>query len=333
MDSRIEKRKRNWLDLYEGKRESVVIMSYDHNLGERPWPYPENREGRIRWALDSYRKGMEALDWLEDDGIPHLFPYTGTEVFAEAFGCRVHYPGNDMPFALPAVRNAKEFARLKTPKLWDSNLAVLFDTGERLISAEPDGLMQLPDIQSPLDIAALIWEKEDFYAAMYEEPSAVKELIAMTQGLLTEFLDEWFKRFGTEFIAHYPDYYMPFGVTLSEDEVGAISPEMFGEFSLGGINELSRRYGKLGVHCCADSIHQWDGFASMENLVLLNLNQPAEIIKKAYRRFAGVCAQMHTGLPEEEIDFPEARIVYQTGASDRDDAKRKLEKIRMGDIA
>ena len=39
----------------------------------------------------------------------------------------------------------------------------------------------------------------------------------MVKELMFEFLDEWFRRYGPSFMAHYPAYYMPNGITMSED--------------------------------------------------------------------------------------------------------------------
>ncbi len=91
---------------------------------------------------------------------------------------------------------------------------------------------RMPDIQSPMDIAALIWVKSDFYIAMIEEPEAVRELAEKVRCLLTAFLDEWFRRYGTGYVAHFPTYWMEGGLTLSEDEVGAVNPAMFDTFFL-----------------------------------------------------------------------------------------------------
>jgi hypothetical protein len=119
-------------------------------------------------------------------------------------------------------------AAIKAPKLWDSPLAALFDMADRMREkAGQDVIFKLPDIQSPMDISALIWDKNEFYIAILEEPQAVMELSHKVFKLLTEFLDEWFKRYGKSFVSHYPNYYMQQGVTLSEDEIGVISPEIF----------------------------------------------------------------------------------------------------------
>lgn len=329
MNQTVEQRKQRWLDFQAGKRKTLVSVQRG-DLPFRPWPYPENKKERIQYALDMYHTYLDSMEWLDDDRLPYLSPYSGTELFARAFGCKVHRPENDMPFALPLVHSAEEAAQLKMPTLEADSLQEIFEIADALHAAEPDALLALPDIQSPLDIVALIWEKSDFFAAMLEEPEAVHEMVAMTQQLLSDFLDEWFARYGKEFISHYPDYYMPYGITMSEDEVGTISSDMFEEFSLGSINALSQRYGAVGIHCCANSFHQWGSFAKIQGLKMVNLVQPPEVLAKAYPAFRNICGQMNGILQVNSIDgelqadrtglTKGARMVFQGYAKSKEEA-------------
>jgi len=322
----IQKRKQKWIDLYDGKINSVILIGRG-DCGNRPLPYSENKAGRIEYALRKYRVFADSVPYVDDDRIPFLEPYTGTEIFAHAFGCDVSYPANDMPFALPFVHNPKELAKVRYPELQNSSVMEMFEIADKLKSAEPGGLLSLPDIQSPLDIAALIWNKEDLFIYMYDDPKAVMELVDMTEKFLTEFLDLWFARYGKDFIAHHPEYYMPYGVTFSEDEVGAISPAMFNEFSLGSLNRLSDRYGAAGMHCCAHSYHQWESFKLIKNLRLINLNlNQYEPTQKAYVYFKDTCVQMHSsGNVDESVvsGHKSIRTVIQDWADSTESASEK----------
>ena len=331
----IKTRKQRWLDLYSDDKKPGAVIFMGQPYGSRPLPYPENKNGRIEAALNTYKIQMDSLEYMDDDKIPFVSPYTGTEIFAGAFGCKVSYPANDMPFALPFAHDSAEAAKIKYPDLKNSApINEIFDIADKLKRSAPEALMQLPDIQSPLDIAALIWNKEDFFAAMYEDPNAVKELVSMTEKFLTEFLDLWFERYGKEFIAHHPDYYMPNGITFSEDEVGAISPAMFEEFSLGSLNRLSDRYGnRAGMHCCADSGHQWENFKKIKNLKLINLNltHTPENFQKAYKYFENTCVQMHSGPNvDDELYFnsKNMRVVIQDWANTKEEAIEKCKRLR-----
>ena len=69
---------------------------------------------------------------VDDDRVPYLSNVTGTEIFAEAFGCKVHRPEDNMPFALPLVRSAAEADKITVPDLSTSSLAYLFDIADEL---------------------------------------------------------------------------------------------------------------------------------------------------------------------------------------------------------
>ena len=287
-------RKQRWSGFYsmDGRKRFMILIEYDEGIPTRPHLWPDRKRERVDWVLKKYDVLNERAQWLNDDGIPFLDMLTGTEVFAEAFGCRVHRPEGDMPFALPLVHNGREAAKIQVPELENSTLSLLFEIAdEARAAAGPDAVMRLPDIQSPMDIAALIWDKNDFYVAIHEEPEAVRELAGKVCALLTAFLDRWFARYGKDFVAHYPTYYMPNGLTLSEDEVGCVSPAVFRELFLPELSALSERYGGLGMHCCANSRHQWDNFKAIPGLRFLNLCQPGDVVNEAVRFFAEHVAQ------------------------------------------
>jgi hypothetical protein len=324
----IEARKRRWREILSGERRGhLFIIPYDSDAPARPLPWPYLKQERIEYAWAAYCRQLERATWLRDDFVPHLNVYTGTEIFAEAFGCRIHRPGNEMPIPYPIITRASQVAHLPTPEVSQSSLAMLFDIGDELRRrAGAHAVMKIVDLQSPMDIAALIWDKTEFFAAMIEAPEAVKELSAKVGALLAAFLDEWFQRCGQDFVAHYPDYYMPTGVTISEDEIGGVNPAMFAEFFAPELAELSARYGGLGVHCCADAVHQWENLRNLPALRVLNLVQPAERLRNAYPYFARDTVQFHSwsgdGPPWEwPGQHPTgSRVVMQLGAGSKDEA-------------
>jgi hypothetical protein len=326
----IEDRKQRWINFMDmDSQEKCVYLIYtpDDDIPPRPEPWPDKVSKRIEWAWRKYNVMLERSQWLRDDSIPFLDIFTGTEIFAEAFGCRVHRPEDNMPFALPLVHNALEASKIKVPNLSSTPLSLLFDIADELKRrAGTDALVRLPDIQSPMDIAALIWDKNDFYIALIEEPEAVRELADKVKQLLFEFLDEWFSRYGKEFMAHHPDYYMPYGITLSEDEIGVVNEKIFLTQFLPELIEMSNRYGQIGIHCCANSVHHWSNFKEIPNLRLLNLNQPEDVIRRAYRFFARHTAQMHNWQGTGPVwtypaKYPDgAHVVIQAVAQTKEEA-------------
>lgn len=276
-----EERLARWNSFVEGGNGSFMfhvsfpLPDAEAELPPEPPLWPDRVQERIERRWSEYQLLLRKAKLVDDDHVPYLNNVTGTEIFAEAFGCKVHRPNDNNPFALPQIHSAAEAEVIRTPDLSTSSLAYLFDIADELYRrAGPDAIMKPVDIQSPMDIVALIWEKADLFCAMLEAPETVKALADKVRTLLVSFFDEWFSRYGTTFIAHYPDYVMHGGITMSVDEVGALSPEMFQEFFRDELVSLADHFGGLGIHCCADARHQWGNFLELPGLKVMNHNVP-----------------------------------------------------------
>ena len=322
------------------------LPDLEAQLPPAPPLWPDKAQERIerRWA--EYQIMRKKAELVDDDRVPYLSNVTGTEIFAEAFGCKVHRPDDTNPFALPLIHSAAEADRIKTPDLSTSSLAYLFDIADDLYRrGGPDAVMKPVDIQSPMDIVALIWEKADLFCAMIETPDTVKALADKVRALLVSFFDEWFTRYGTVFIAHYPDYVMHGGITMSVDEVGAVNPEMFREFFRDELTALADHFGGLGIHCCADAKHQWGNFRELPGLKVMNHNAPPtrdahEYLLDAVRFYGDGVAQVPVGwtpggTPDTwPAQFPEdTRVVFDVPADDAASAASiasRLQELRGG---
>ena len=294
MDNIAEAKKARYLKFYSSdpdyRRLYHIHVASDNANNVLPQTYRENMQLRIDWAVRQYETWMSRFEWVDDDFIPYGNCITGTEIFAEAFGCKVQRPSDNRPFALPLITKSSQIKEIKIPKLEDSSLFYLFDMADKIKEGCGAGaLLNMVDPQTPMDIAALIWDKNYFFAAMIDEPEAVKELAQKVSVLFFAFFDEWFKRYGKEFIAHDPDYYMPSGMDVSEDEIGAVSPAMFEEFFLPELVSISGRYGGLGMHSCSNSKHHWDNFKKIPNFKMFNITHPYdnEFIAEAIKYLAG----------------------------------------------
>lgn len=331
----IDARKARWSRQLagEGTPEHLFQVWYEPEAPPRPPLWPEKKAERIEWAWRLYEMRRARAEWLADDMVPGLMVTTGTEIFAAAFGCPVMQPEDDMPFARPVITEASQVGKLPTPDLGAPSLAVLFEIADALRArGGKDAPLGIIDVQSPMDVAALIWDKNDFYVAMLETPEAVREVAHKVLALQTAFFDAWFARYGRDFIAHCPYYYIPQGLTLSEDEVGIVNAEMFTAFYLPELAALSERYGALGMHCCANSRHQWDNFTRIPNLQLLNITQPPEVARQAYPFFADHCIQYHGHLDGAGWEWPAklpagSRVVIDVYPETEEQAREAAEKL------
>jgi hypothetical protein len=282
MTTQIADRLERWRAFVDGKGGTGFMFHVNFPLLEReaevlarPQLWPDKVKERIEWAWSLYELMCRKAALVDDDRVPYLNNGTGTEIFAEAFGCRVHRPDDNIPFALPLVCSAAEADALRKPELSGSSLTYLFDIADELRRrGGPGAVMKLVDVQSPMDIVALIWDKSDLFTAMIESPESVKALADKVRLLMVDFFTEWFDRYGTTFVSHCPDYVMHGGLTMSVDEVGSVSEEMFSEFFRPELISLTETFGGLGIHCCADARHQWKNFRELPGLKVMNHIRP-----------------------------------------------------------
>ena len=96
--------------------------------------------------------------------------------------------------------------------------------------------------------------------------------------------------------------FMDGGLSITVDEIGSISSEMYREFFEEDLRTLSQRYGGLGVHCCANSRHQWETLRRLPGLRMLNLVRPEKVLRESYEYFKDTAAKwpekMEGGIPE-----------------------------------
>ena len=346
--SNIQERLARWNSFVEGGNSLPFLFHVNFPLPEAedslppaPSLWPDKRKERIEHAWANYELMCRKAELVNDDRVPFLSNLTGTEIFAEAFGCKVHRPDDTNPFALPFVHTAAEADVLEPPELSTSPLAYLFDIADELQSrGGPGSVMKPVDIQSPMDIVALIWDKADLFMAMIETPDAVKQLAEKVRALLVAFFEEWFSRYGTVFVSHYPNYVMHGGITMSVDEVGAVSEDMFRDFFRDELVAISERFGGLGIHCCADARHQWGNFRDLPGLKVMNHNapptrDPKEYLLDSVEFYGDTFVQVPVGWipdgPPESwpAQFPKGtRVVFDVEAEDAGQAAAIADRLQ-----
>ena len=172
----LETRKVRWREFLRPDAGYGFMFHVDYPMSEadlpaKVLPIRANANARVERAWTVYQTQCRRAARVPDDRIPSLSNMGGTEIFAEAFGCRLHLPAGSHPCAIPFIHTAEEADALRVPELSTSSLAYLFDIADELYRrGGPGAVMSLVDVQSPMDIAALIWDKSDFFVAMMDTP-------------------------------------------------------------------------------------------------------------------------------------------------------------------
>lgn len=332
-------------DLYAGDfRGHAVIMNVpwiddgglgDFTVSDRPvsdW---------VPVAMKRYEMALKYQQEVQDDSVPYdRIVQTNTGIFASAFGCKIHvYDLATNAAAMPMLETAAEADALPEPELDGPVFSRIFDLA-RLMRKElgPDVPICVPDIQSPLDVAALIWNKQYFFEAMIDTPESVHNLIGKCKRFMIKFIDAYIAEIGEVNLCHCPYFWAPpkLGISLSEDEIGALSREMFYEFCLPTLTELSNRYGGIFLHCCANADHQYEGLQKLPNFRGFNRELGASDRRLTVNTFAGKTVLNVAWQTIEAIEGlldmakPDSRFMFNIDSADIDDAKRMYERIRLG---
>jgi hypothetical protein len=292
--------------------------------------------------VENYRRRLEMLRAAGDDGVPYARLNTATHLYAAAFGCPVHIFGDSNPCALPLVRTAEEADRLEVPDIWKSrHLSRVFEMAHA-VSRElgPDAQLGPPDVQTGFDTACLVWNKEDMFVAMMEEEGrkAVRRLTDKCARLLADFLAAYRHEFPMASPCHCPDVWCPpeMGPWVSNDECGALSTPQFEELCLPELLDLSRRFGGLGMHCCAAAEHQFPSFRKIPGFYAFNRVAARQGYLPLLEHFGGADdpVQVIGWLSDDDIRrllagaSRHTRFVFVKGEMTADDARRWLEAMR-----
>lgn len=342
MNTRIQSNMRFLGDLFGGEfRGHAIIM--DAGFPPVDWSrgdFAISDEPIEDWLPDVmrlYEARLQMHEAIEDDSVPYAQLLTGTELFAAAFGCRTHIYPDTLPCALPLVTTAEEADQVQIPSLHARPFERVFQLGhmvrERL---GPDVPIGVPDIQSPFDMAALIWRKEDLFVAMIESPDAVKRLVEKCYVLLRDFLRAFMREFPNCNLCHCPYSYAPpeQGCWLSEDEAGCLNTAMFDEFCVPSLTRLSDDFGGIGIHCCATADHQYQGFRRIPRLRGLNRVFQFPGPRPAVEAFAGETVLVLSWIDEAGVNDildmarPTSRFLLNMPVQPVDDARRTFERLR-----
>ncbi len=228
-----------------------------------------------------------------DDYVARYQPQLGIGVFASAFGCQVSFPPDQYPMTHSLIKAGEPYERvydLAQPVATDGLLGDVLAYAS-LFNARARGKLPiaLTDLQGPLDTAYLVWDSCDFMLAMKKHPEAVHHLLGLVTDLIIRFVHELQRRVDWFLPAHFPPVYLPDGqgITVSEDVLAMLSPEMYERFSLPYVNRLSEEFGGVVVHSCGNIEHQFEVLGRVRNLRGLNFGITETRFEAAWQRFGG----------------------------------------------
>ena len=230
----------------------------------------------VPWIIADYQRQVKHHKRIGDDAVPMLNISTGTHIYAEAFGSECVQLEDQNAFAKPIVTTPEEVNAIGDVSL-DSARALnrVLELAEALRSeVGPDVAMNPPDMQTGFDTACLVWNKADLFTSLYDDEGgrAVEHLANRCATLLMDFIALLRHEFPQMSPCHCPFVWCPpdLGPWVSNDEAGNISRVHYDRFCHGELMEMAKRFGSIGMHCCADAEHQFERFQDVPGLYAFN---------------------------------------------------------------
>lgn len=236
--------------------------------------------------------GLENWDWTPQPTVNIEPYYWNTHTLALAFGCRPVFTSEGKEWVAPMISDASQIRDLRIPEVYAGRTGEILKLAAKFMSeTDDDTLIRLPDIQSPLGVAELMWG-EGFYLALLTNPDEVHELCRKIAAFTVDYIAEFKRITGKRYNAatHPQLWARGDGFYLSDDVNSMVSPEMHLEYSVTYINELTKKLGPLFYHSCTWTPSYLDNIEQVANVKAANWSvgtstDPAEIIRRFSGRF------------------------------------------------
>ncbi len=248
-ERRRSEREPRLLDFYAGRRSWIIT--------QRPAYYIYAECNSVADIVANNLRQMEswlAMPWTDE--LPHLEPWIGTGVYANAFGCSYLWRKGEAPDVRARYTSIEQVRGIEKPDWRESPvMAMVLEAIDALAEATKGRLpVSATDPQSPCDTATLVLDTSEFFTACYTEPETVASFVATVTDLLIEFTRVQWQRIGDGRVAK-PGHSIPShpalsGISLSDDNLAVASPRVNIQVSLPVDRRLSEEFGGLFLHSC-----------------------------------------------------------------------------------
>lgn len=239
---------------------------------------------------------ISASSYLDTDYAPYLEPWICVPILVEPFGAEIKFMDHEWPSSRPLIYDEPEDVyKLKYVKPWESPLWKQLRKTIEHFQRETDGRLPIAatDPQGPFTNASLLWETSEFYMACYTNPKEIHYLMRLLTDQFIEYYDAQLKVIENP---AYPGHSFPLGesgrgISISDDNCVMISPEIFEEFNLPYLSEISEHFNGLYYHSCGKYPHMINSILKIPKLRAINWHTgPYEMGVDSLEKVQGRCA-------------------------------------------
>jgi uroporphyrinogen-III decarboxylase len=245
---------------------------------------------------------------IESDFVPHLDPFEGVTILAEAFGCKTYVQNNGDPVvAEPIIKKAEDVYTIQKPSKGNPTFRRILET-LKLWDQISGGIIPIgtTDPQSPLDVLELLWDTNDFYISLYEKKKEVHYLL----NIITDtFIDFYSRQLDIVSNPAFPVHLFPVvssndGISVSDDQMINMSPELYAEFGVPSLNKVSKAFGGMYLHSCGNFMPFFKEIKSIQGLRAVNGHlSPKEITPESIHRILDSRIGLFIGLSDRTVGW------------------------------
>jgi hypothetical protein len=211
----------------------------------------------IRKAVPEQLKAQGGLPGIS---IPTLWPDYGTVSTAKYWGCVPRFDSTGGNIFVDPVAQTMEEALALTPIPVDDPeqdaaraLTVFKQLKEDLGT---DRLwLRTPDMQGPLNTAAMMMNQEELLMAMYESPDELHVFLEKVTTFLICYAQYLHNGSGNRVLGNiwpYTVFPNERGLSLTEDLMPLLSSDCYAEFGIPCLRKLAVAFRGLHIHCCGE---------------------------------------------------------------------------------
>ncbi len=266
-------------------------------------------------------ENLESQAMLPGTNLPSVFGDFGTVSTAKYWGGETRFPsdGSKDIFIEPVAQTVEQALALD-PLAVDGpdmdaaqGIALFRKACEQL---QTDHLwLRTPDMQGPLNTTALVMNQEEMLMAPYTERESLVALLDKVTDFLIAYAqylrDETNNRVCGN-IWPYTFFPSDVGVSLTEDIMPLLSPEVYAEFGIPCLERLSDALGGLHIHCCGEwGRHAEALAASRANIKAMEFHYPYTKIEELMPLIEkGVAPIPYIAMDRDDVEFQSVTEYY-----------------------
>ncbi|MCM8761848.1 MAG: hypothetical protein NC905_01795 [Candidatus Omnitrophica bacterium] len=277
---RIEERKKWLKDFWGGKdtgRPPISFIPYSYE--------PRQIFDDVNLQMEKAYMYFTAIMELPGDNLPVFWPDMGTVCLASVFGGELVREGCGKNLWIkPAFTSLEHLKDIEKPDVMKALVKEEFDRCRRWRDlTDGFGYIAPPDMQGPVNLAILVMEANEFFVGMYTEPELIHKLLRLCTDVILDVLDIYRREFGSAFApVTWPYIWFPdgMGITLTQDSLPFLSPELYQKFELPYVKEISEKSWGVFIHCCGKFEHNLQVMKEITKLKGIDPSYPLSRVER-----------------------------------------------------